>query len=65
MLVGLGDVVEPRQPLVEVTDAYGSDVKVVRARHASAVIARLEQPVVHRGDALVHLAPLTSEEPVS
>lgn len=61
MLVDLGDIVEPRQPLAEVADAYGGERRVIRAREASIVIARLEQPVVHRGDALVHLAPLESE----
>ena len=61
MLVDLGDVVEPRQPVAVVGDAYGSTSRTVNARHSSLVIARLEQPVVHRGDALVHLAPLSGE----
>lgn len=58
LLVELGQVVTARQPIAVVADAYGSTERILRATGDAVVIARLEQPVVHRGDALVHLAPI-------
>ena len=62
VLVELGDRVSKSQPIAVVSDAYGSSESQVRATAASLVIARLEQPIVHRGDALVHVAPLDAKE---
>lgn len=56
--VELGEVVTRRQKLAVVADATGSTERIVRASSAGIVIGRTELPVVHRGDALVHLAPL-------
>lgn len=60
ILTELGETVSARQPIAVVSDAYGSTERVIRATQPSIVVARLEQPVVHRGDALVHLAPLAA-----
>lgn len=59
--VELGDIVIRRQRLAVVADATGSTERAVRAGSAGIVIGRTELPVVHRGDALVHLAALGSE----
>ena len=56
VLVELGDHLQPDQPVAVITDAIGSHERYLRAQRASIVIGRNEQPVVHRGDALVHLA---------
>lgn len=56
--VELGEVVARRQRIAVVADAVGSTERAVRATSAGVVIGRTELPVVHRGDALVHLAPL-------
>jgi predicted deacylase len=56
--VDLGDEVHDRQPLAVVGDAFGSRERVLRARGPGVVVGRNELPVVHRGDALVHLAQL-------
>ncbi|MGF1596302.1 MAG: succinylglutamate desuccinylase/aspartoacylase family protein [Acidimicrobiales bacterium] len=56
--VQLGDVVQAEQTVAVVGDAIGAHPRFVRAREPALVIARSEFPVVHQGDALVHLAPL-------
>jgi predicted deacylase len=61
VLVDLGEQVSAGHPIAVVADAYGSTERTVRAPTASIVIARLEQPVVHRGDAIVHLAPIEAK----
>jgi uncharacterized protein len=63
--VDLGETVEPGQALAVVADAIGSRQREVRSRWAGIVIGRSEQPVVHRGDALVHLghAPVSLATP--
>ncbi|MCB0990927.1 MAG: succinylglutamate desuccinylase/aspartoacylase family protein, partial [Acidimicrobiales bacterium] len=53
--VELGQHLVPRQPVATVTDAYGSWEWTIRARSHAVVIGRNERPVVHQGDALVHL----------
>lgn len=59
--VELGEVVVKRQRIAIVADAVGSTERAVRASTPGVVIGRTELPVVHRGDALVHIAPLGSE----
>lgn len=58
--VELGEVVVRRQRIAIVADAVGSTERSVRASSPGVVIGRTELPVVHRGDALVHIAPLGS-----
>ena len=66
VLVNLGDHIDADQPLAIITDAVGSRERRVRAPSPSIVVGRNEQPVVHRGDALVHLADITTpKEPTT
>jgi uncharacterized protein len=53
----LGELVEARQSLGFVTTAYaGGERQVVRAPFAGMVIGHTSNPLVHKGDALLHLA---------
>lgn len=63
VVVGLGERVERRQTVAVIADAVGSRERKVRANSASIVVGRTELPVVHRGDALVHLAELPPDPP--
>lgn len=56
VLVKLGEPVQAGQSVAVVADAVGSKESVVHARHDGIVIGRNERPVVHGGDALVHVA---------
>jgi predicted deacylase len=56
--VELGEEVRRGQLLAVVADATGSDQRPVRSRTEGLVIGRTEQPVVHQGAALVHVAEL-------
>lgn len=53
--VDLGQAVEAREPLGVIADAIGTTERVLRAGRAGYVVGRNESPVVHRGDALVHI----------
>lgn len=55
LAVDLGDHVTERDPIGVVADAIGSSERTVRATRTGIVIGRNESPVVHRGDALVHI----------
>jgi predicted deacylase len=55
LAVDLGDHVTERQPIGVVADAIGNSERTVRATRSGIVIGRNESPVVHRGDALVHI----------
>ena len=59
--VDLGDEVEARQPIGAVADAIGNNLRILRAVRGGYVIGRNESPVVHRGDALIHVGTPTSE----
>ena len=59
----LGDTVEKGQPVAVVFDAIGSTERVIRASRDGLVIGRSELPVVHRGDALVHIAFVDPMQP--
>lgn len=54
--VPLGTRVAAGQAIGVVSDAIGSTERVVKTRKAGIVVGRNESPVVHRGDALVHIA---------
>lgn len=58
----LGEWVEATQVLGVVSDAIGSTERKVKARKAGVVIGRNESPVVHRGDALLHVATPAAPE---
>ncbi len=54
--VALGDVVEAKQQLGTIQDAFGKRLSNVRATRAGMVIGQTQHPLVNRGDALVHIA---------
>lgn len=54
--VALGDHVVAGQTLAVVADAVGTKESAVHARRGGIVVGRIERPVVHGGDALVHVA---------
>jgi predicted deacylase len=54
--VSLGERVEKSQVLGEVADAFGERCADVRAASEGVVIGLQENPIVNRGDALIHLA---------
>ena len=56
VIVGLGERVDHGQTVAVVADAVGSKESVVHARRGGIVVGRIERPVVHGGDALVHVA---------
>ncbi len=60
VVVELGEVIEPKQTVAVITDAVGTGERQVRSTGAAIVVGRNELPVVHQGDALVHLATPTS-----
>ncbi|RMH77441.1 MAG: succinylglutamate desuccinylase [Actinomyces sp.] len=64
--VDLGDRVADRQPIGVVADAVGAGARTIRANRTGVIIGRNEAPVVHRGDALVHIGSpaVSSAEPI-
>ena len=61
VMVGLGVEVTSGQAIASVSDSLGGRDAVIHAREAGLVIGRLNTAVVHRGDALVHLARGTAD----
>jgi predicted deacylase len=61
--VELGSWVEAGAAVGVVSDATGSTERQINARTAGHVIGRTESPVVHRGDALVHIAQAQEVDP--
>ncbi len=60
--VDLGDVVEERQVLGTIIDAFGKRLSTVRSTRAGLVIGRTLYPLSNKGDALVHIASLDSAD---
>ena len=56
----LGDVVERGQPVATVVDSVSAEGRDVRSRIDGVVIGALKTALVHRGDALVHIARVES-----
>ncbi|REL38198.1 succinylglutamate desuccinylase [Rhodohalobacter sp. SW132] len=54
--VKLGDVIKPRQILGKITDPYGNESFNISARLDGRVIGLNNSPVVHKGDAVMHIA---------
>lgn len=54
--VELGDYVEKREKLGSVTELMGRDPEPIRAGSKGIVIGRRVNPLVHQGEALVHIA---------
>ncbi|GMW03579.1 MAG: succinylglutamate desuccinylase [Candidatus Hydrogenedentota bacterium] len=51
----LGDRIKKRAIMGVITDAFGDSSVNVRATHDAVVIGHTNNPLVHRGDAIVHL----------
>ncbi len=58
MDVDLGDIVEERQVLGTVIDAFGKKLSTVRSTRSGIVIGRTLYPLCNKGDALVHVASI-------
>lgn len=54
----LGETVEPKQPLGFIADAFGENSTTVRSPAAGLVIGLNNNPLVGRGDAVIHLGLL-------
>lgn len=52
----LGQSVERRQPLGFITDTFGDKPIAIRSPHNGWIIGHSHNPLVHPGDALVHIA---------
>lgn len=58
--VDLGARVEVGDRLGSLFDSYGKTLRAVRAEREGLVIGRTHAPVVNSGDAVVHIASLTT-----
>jgi hypothetical protein len=61
LTVKLGGYVTPRQVVGIISDAMGERDVIVRARDAGVVIGLEQNPLVTRGDAIVHVAQPSAE----
>src|SRR5690606_9321990 len=58
MQAQLGDVVRPGQPLATIFAASGKEEGIVKATSAGIVIGLLSRALVHKGEAVAHIAEL-------
>lgn len=58
MDVDIGDMVEQRQVLGTIIDAFGKKLATVRSTRSGVVIGRTLYPLCNKGDALVHVASI-------
>lgn len=56
--VEIGDIVEAKQDLGTIIDAFGKRLSTIRASRSGLVIGRTMFPLGNQGDALVHIATL-------
>ncbi|MCH9648034.1 MAG: succinylglutamate desuccinylase/aspartoacylase family protein [Deltaproteobacteria bacterium] len=56
LATNLGDRLEKNQILGEISNPFSSKVYKIRARHDGVIIGYTNNPLVHQGDALLHLA---------
>lgn len=56
--VANGEMVEAKQPLGTIDDAFGKRLSTVRSSRAGMVIGQTLHPLVNRGDAVVHIASI-------
>ncbi len=59
--VQLGDRIKKRQLLGGITDPFGIDSEKVKSRHDGRVIGINYLPIVHKGDAIMHIATNITE----
>lgn len=62
ILVNLADPVERGQPVALISDAFGVRPTTVKASETGWVIAKTLRPLVHSGDALVHIGAIAGRE---
>jgi predicted deacylase len=60
--VEIGDIVEAKQELGTIIDAFGKRLSVIRASRSGLVIGRTMFPLGNQGDALVHIATLDESD---
>ncbi len=65
MDVDLGDMVEERQVLGTIIDAFGKRQSTIRSTRTGLVIGRTLYPLCNKGDALVHIASLDTQAPTN
>lgn len=56
--VDIGDMVEAKQQMGTIIDAFGKRLSTIRASRSGLVIGRTMYPLGNQGDALVHIATL-------
>ena len=56
--VEIGDMVEAKQELGSIIDAFGKRLSTIRASRSGLVVGRTMYPLGNQGDALVHIASL-------
>lgn len=54
--IKLGDVIEKGKNLGTITDPFGNEKKILKSKYEGRVIGFNNCPVVHKGDALLHIA---------
>ncbi len=54
--IELGDIIKKRQLLGAITDPFGIESDKVKSRHDGRVIGLNYSPIVHKGDAIMHIA---------
>lgn len=59
--VSLGQFVSRRQVIASIQDPFGETRSVMRAQREGVVISHTKSPLVHRGDAVIHLAAPASQ----
>ncbi len=62
MRVGLGERVEKHQTLGVIQNALGESPATLRSRSNGIVIGHVSTPLVHRGDGVVHVAQIASDD---
>jgi len=63
--VKLGQTVREGEKLGFISDAFGADSASVLARISGTVIGRRLNPMIHRGEAVVHIAAMPGQSPTS
>lgn len=61
--VNEGERVVAKQKIGQISDPFGEDPVELRAPHRGLVIGRTNNPVVHAGDAVVHVGKVTEAGP--
>lgn len=61
MIVRLGAEVSEGDSVAVVFDALGRSRSLVKARTSGILVGHVTSPIVHRGDAIAHIAELSAE----